>query len=175
MNILIVAKNFLPVIQNISLIFGIIFALIQFNKQTIIAQVNSDRLMKQSTVEFYYSFAKNSRDLYDKIDKTKTSYEDIQTNKGQKRIVTDYLAELQHLSVGVVIGVYDFETLALLSGKSLVIGYDLLQPYIDGVQKNKETPTRYQEFVDLAKAINSYRVESKHIITVKKKNIIKQY
>lgn len=69
--------------------------------------------------------------------------------------IKEYLATLEHLSVGANLGVFDVETINRMNGSYLVRQYRRFQPYIEHARKR--TPLAYEEFESLVGTLLSLR------------------
>jgi hypothetical protein len=137
------------------LILSVLSAQLYFLHKTFIS--DHDRRSKQSTIEYMSSIREKYRGLSNKlIDKFGENPINLdQLDDITKNDVKELLSTLEHLSVGVNTGVYDFDILNRMTGGYLIKRYHQLLPYITKAQKN--SPTFFIEFETLCKRIDEDR------------------
>ncbi|MCK5728227.1 MAG: DUF4760 domain-containing protein [Methylococcales bacterium] len=125
-------------------------------------RADHERRKKQATIEYLNSIRSDYRTLNDKlIDKFSThpiKLDDI--DEKMKKDIKQLLSILEHLSVGVNSGVYDFNILHRMSGSFLVGCYYQLHPHISKAQQNN--PRYFIEFETLCKKIEHINKEKYH-------------
>lgn len=158
-------------VQIILMIIGIIeliFILYVFKAE-------NERKKKQSTVEYI----NNIRGIYKPI------YKELVTKfPGQDRVINieeldvslrsdikELLSIIEHLSVGINTGVYDFDIFFRMSGSYFASIYLKLSPYIRKAQR--DLPTRYIEFEAICEKITIERKKRKMQMRVTYKGDIK--
>lgn len=146
-------------IIQIAILFVISAQLYFFHKTY---KADHERRKKQATVEYINSIRNDYRSLNDKlVDKYSTrpvNMNDI--DDGTKKDIKLLLSILEHMSVGVNTGVYDFNILHRMSGSYLVGRYYQLHPHISKAQQ--KNPRFFIEFERLCKKIEKLNNEKYH-------------
>jgi hypothetical protein len=121
-----------------------------------------ERRKKQSTIEYINQIRDKYRPLSiklsNKFDTNTINLEQIDNDI--KSDIRELLSVMEHMSVGINTGVYDFEILHRMSGSYLVRTYHQLLPYI--VDRQKDNKSAYIEFETLCKKIDDLK-KSNHI------------
>ncbi len=125
-------------------------------------KADHERRKKQSTVEYINSIRNDYRMLNNKLNEKFPQkaivLEEIDDKTAKE--ISLLLSILEHMSVGVNTGVYDFEILNRMSGSYLVNRYHQLYPHI---QKSQEkSPTFFMEFEQLCARIEKSRKANFH-------------
>ena len=122
---------YLPVVESLAVIVGVIFVAVQIRKQTKASHADHDRQKKQSTIEFYNSISTESQSFLDKIGGRKLDLLSVNTDKMLRKSVVRYLSRLERLAIGIATDVYDFNVLNLMSGRYICKKFNQLKKYID--------------------------------------------
>ena len=125
-------------------------------------KADHERRKKQATVEYINSIRSDYRALNDKLN-DKFSTHPIKMDEiddVMKRDIKQLLSILEHLSVGVNTGVYDFDILHRMSGSFLVARYHQLHPHISKAQQ--VNPKFFIEFEQLCNKIEKTNKEKYH-------------
>jgi len=143
--------------ESFFVILGVVFIAVQIRQQTKISRADHDRQKKQSTIEFYNSISSESQVLLDNIVGKSLDLSSVNSDKALRKSVIRYLSRLERLAIGVASDVYDFEVLALMSGRYLSKKYIQFEKYIEEARIAKEAPMLYKEFELLVTKIDEYR------------------
>lgn len=133
-------------------------------------KADHERRKKQSTIEYTNSvrdkYRTVARKLTEKFGDRVINVDDIEKNDREN--IKEFLSIMEHLSVGVLTGVYDFQILKRMSGRYLRHMYEKLHPYIIDVRKKAgpNSNTLYSEFEELYRRLS----KSVHDNTGKIKN-----
>ncbi|MCL1873360.1 MAG: DUF4760 domain-containing protein [Clostridiales bacterium] len=153
-------QEYLPLIESIFVIVGVIFIFVQIRQQTKISRADHDRRKKQSTIEFYNVLSSESYPFLDEMIGRKLNLPTVNADKALRKSVIRYLSRLERLAVGIATDVYDFDVLCIMSGRYLLKKYAQFKEYIEEAREVKDAPMLYMEFQRLAARINEYRADN---------------
>lgn len=118
-----------------------------------------ERRKKQSTIEYVNSIRGVYNPILIKI-KKKYGKDHIinlsEMEQEDKDDIRQLLSIVEHLAVGVHVGVYDISVLGRMSRGYFLNMHKTLAPYIEEAQRNR--PTNYCEFVRLCNALEKREV-----------------
>jgi len=149
--------DYLPAIESIAVIVGVIFVAVQIRKQTKASRADHDRQKKQSTIEFYNYISTESQSFLDEIGGKKMDLATVNSDKLLRKSVVRYLSRLERLAIGIATNVYDFDVLNLMSGRYICKKFNQLKKYIDESRIAKNAPILFIELELLAKRIEEQR------------------
>ena len=122
-------------------------------------KADHERRKKQSTIEYINSVRDKykvvARKLTAKFGEKVINVDEIEPD--DKEHIKEFLSIVEHLSVGILSEVYDFQILKRMSGRYLRRMYEKLQPYINDVRKKAgpNSHTIYCEFEELYKRLSA--------------------
>ncbi|MEA1973025.1 MAG: DUF4760 domain-containing protein [Candidatus Cloacimonadota bacterium] len=122
-------------------------------------KADHERRKKQSTIEYINSI----RDKYKAVAKklnTKFGERVINVDEieqDDKKNIKEFLSIIEHLSVGILTDVYDFQILKRMSRRYFIRMYEKLQPYMNDARKKAgpNSQTIYCEFEELYKRLSA--------------------
>lgn len=126
-------------------------------------RLDHERRRKQATIEHVEKiksiYRENDHWLSqmhgDKVDLAKLSSDDVKKIK-------DMLSVVEHMSAGIMTGVFDFELLDRMSGAFLRRLYYRVEPLIENTRKAKNNANIYSDFQLLVDNINKHRKEGEY-------------
>jgi hypothetical protein len=166
-------QTYIPFVESLCVILGVIFVAVQIRQQTKISRADHDRQKKQSTIEFYNALSSDSYQFLDEIKGMKITIEKVDADKPLRKSVIRYLSRLERLAVGTAADVYDFSILYLMSGRYLTKKYEQFQPYIEAARISTNAPMLYKEFEMLVKRFEEYKAINPDQVVDKKTRVQK--
>ena len=147
-------------------IFALLAIIVQIRIAIVTMKADHERRKKEATIEH---FGHIWRDIRHKLESrygtdpiTKEDLDKIHENKQLNADIIQLLGALEHMAVGVNIGVYDREVLYRMSASSIINIYHRLKLFIDARQV--KNPNIYIEFQELATEFaDRKRVKPKNI------------
>lgn len=153
-----IITNITTIVANLAVVISAIIALRQLFIMKKTSAEEHTRNLRQSTIEFYNEINKETKDFIDevvigKIDLTLTTIlNDVDLHKKVRR----YLSLMERFSVGINSHMYDLTVFDRIQGKTTLIMYNALKPYIDHISEKYGT-FFYGEFLSVINQINDIR------------------
>lgn len=151
------------IIANIAVLISVIIALreLRLIKQSHLE--DHTRNLRQSTIEFYNLINNETKELIDDviINKIDLSVEAINHNPELHQKVRRYLSLMERFSVGINSHMYDITVFDRIQGKTTLIMFDALTPYIDSISEKYGT-FFYGEFLKVINQIKEIREERRN-------------
>ena len=163
MEVIQIFSNISVIIANFSIVISMIIALRQFFIMKRTYKDEHTRNLRQSTIEFYNEINKETKDFIDDviIKKIDLSLESINNDNTLHRKVRRYLSLMERFSVGINSHMYDIVIFDRIQGKTTLIMYNALKPYIDNVSEKYGT-FFYGEFLNVIEQINKIREQRRN-------------
>lgn len=151
---------FITIISNLAITVSMIIALKQLFLMKISYQEEHTRNLRQGTIEFYNEINKEIKDFtYDvTIKKIDLSLDKISSDEALHRKVCRYLSLMERFSVGINAHMYDIRIFDRIQGKTTLLMYDALRPYIHSINEKYGTYF-YREFFKVINQIEKIREE----------------
>ncbi len=135
-------------------------------------KAENERKKKQSTVEFINNIRDRYKPTYNELNKKYSGVINLtEIDDTLKNELREILSTIEHLSVGINSGVYDFQIFFRMSGSYFLSIFRKLHPYILDCQKSQ--PSRYIEFESICKKIEIERKKRNLKIDISNKGNIK--
>lgn len=151
------------IIANMAIIASMTIALFQLfiMKKTFLEE--HTRNLRKGTIEFYNEINKETCGLIDDVilNKVNLDLENINNDVDLHKRVRRYLSLMERFSVGINSHMYDIKTFDRLQGKTTLIMYKALKPYIDSISEKYGTYF-YGEFLSLINNINTIREQRRN-------------
>lgn len=123
-------------------------------------QADHERRRKQSTIEYINIIRAKYRTLNEKLISVFGRDHIINVTEIDETMRSDIgelLSTVEHMSVGVNIGVYDIHILERMSGSYMIKMFQRLQPYISHVRSVKKNDSAYIEFEEVKLQLEALR------------------
>ena len=151
-------KLFLTILSAFSAAVSAIVAAVQLSKTRKAEEQRLSREKKKDTID---AFSKIQEEVLDKLaSDSNQNVKLIVENFNQpkcKEAYDDYrvlIARLEHFSVAVNSGIYDFDVLDRLGGEHIAFLYKKVKPVIDKANSFSHDKKYYCEFTELAEKLN---------------------
>lgn len=158
MEIIQTITNITTIIANTAVIISAIIALRQLFIMKKTHEEEHTRNLRQSTIEFYNEINKETKEFIDEVMigtidlKVETILADVDLHKRVRR----YLSLMERFSVGINSYMYDIVVFDRIQGKTTLVMYDNLKPYIDHISEKYGTYF-YGEFIKVIEQIKDIR------------------
>lgn len=155
--------NLVPVIinicANISTLIGVVIAALSLISMRNSFNKEQERQSKESTINFFHGFKRDFAETEKKIH-VRYHMNPIDMNEIRKDDefwieIKNYLSQLEQLSVGIRIGIYDFDTADNLSGGFFVNTYAQLKPFINEIREFRNDSSLYIDYQGLAEKLST--------------------
>lgn len=155
-----ILSYYITVVSGLAVTVSVIIALKQLFLMKISYQEEYTRNLRQGTIEFYNEINKELKDfIYDvTIKKIDLSLDKINSDEVLHRKVCRYLSLMERFSVGINSHMYDIRIFDRIQGKTTLLMYDALRPYIHSISE-KYGPYFYREFFKVINQIEKIREE----------------
>lgn len=121
---------------------------------------NYEVAKKKATIDFLNEIKKQSKEIERKLFKNqKIDWETVSKDDDFYYEMKEYLGLLEHFSVGVNIGIYDFDVANRLSGPFFINKYEQMYQIIIGIRKVRNDPSLYCEYEHMVGCLKSVRNE----------------
>lgn len=116
------------------------------------------RNLRQSTIEFYNELNKETKELIDDVmlNASEFNLKNITEDDVLHRRVRRYLSLMERFSVGINSHMYDITVFDRMQGKTTLIMYDALKPYIDYISEKYGT-FFYGDFIKVIEELKKRR------------------
>jgi hypothetical protein len=135
----------------------------------------NERKKKQSTVEYINTIRAIYKPIYNELNEKFNGNERVinlnEIDDKLKTEIKELLSTIEHLSVGLNTGIYDFYIFFRMSGSYFLRIFKKLQPYISNAQKNM--PSAYIEFEAICKKIEIEKEKRNMKMTISRDGNIK--
>lgn len=152
---------------------SIIFA--QLLLMYIAYRAENERKRKQSTIEYINSIRTIYVPIRNKLNNlfpgTNRVINLVELNEDLKLEIREILSTIEHLSVGINTGVYDFDIFFRMSASYFFNIFNKLRPYIQDIQRDQ--PTAFIEFEAICKKITKERETRNLKLTISAKGKIR--
>lgn len=143
---------------------GIVYSIFLQVKST---YADHDRRKKEATINYLNQIRPKYKTLLKECEKSlgkdvisQETLESILTDEDLLNTVRDFLATLEHLSVGANTGVFDKDILFRMSANYLIRMHHRFKPYINNAQKN--LPSAY---IELGHLVNEFENRKTAVLT----------
>ena len=163
-------SNISTIVANVAIVISMIIALRQLfvMKKTHIEEHTRNleehtRNLRQGTIEFYNDINKETKDFIDDVilRKIDLSLDNINKDEILHKKVRRYLSLMERFSVGINSHMYDIVIFDRIQGKTTLLMYEALKPYIDSVSEKYGTYF-YGEFISIIDQINKIREQRRN-------------
>lgn len=122
---------------------------------------NYEVAQKKATIDFFNDTKKQSKEIERKLFKNqKIDWETLNKDEDLYYEIKEYLGLLEHFSVGVNIGIYDFDVANRLSGSFFINKYEQMYQFIIGIRGFRNDFTLYCEFESFVGRLKEKRKEN---------------
>ena len=142
---------------NISTLIGVVIAALSLISVRKSFHKEQQRQSKESTINFFHGFKRDFAETEKKIH-IRYHMNPIDMNEIRKDDtfwieIKNYLSQLEQLSVGIRIGIYDFDTADHLSGGFFVNTYVQLKSFINEIRTFRNDSSLYIDYQNIAEQL----------------------
>lgn len=151
---------YFSVLSSIAIIVTMICAILQLRQNKLSLQANLERQTKSETIVFTTEILEKldiiSSEIKDAFGNNTINVSDLEKYPKLKTVITQYLALMERISVGLNTHVYDLNIYARICRTKTLNAWRQLEPIIIERRKSSYTPKLYIEFEEVIKALQDW-------------------